>query len=70
MEEELKDGSPLSKKEKGLAVEGTMRTLPYTSALGAFHSSALPVLCSNPTSDRERKWAKPVCPKSPWEKKK
>lgn len=53
MEEELKDGSLLSKKEKGLAVEGTMRTFPYNSALGTFHSSALPVLCSNPTSDRE-----------------
>lgn len=70
MEEELNDGSLLSKKEEGLAVEGTMRMLPYTSALRTFHFSALPVLCSNPTSDREHKWAKRVCPKSPWEEKK
>lgn len=67
LEEELKDGSPLFRKEI-LEVGGAEKTLPYSSAFGTFKPSALPLLCSNLTSDRGHRWSEPVCPKSPWGK--
>lgn len=55
-------------KEEVSEVEGAARTLPYSLSVGSFHPSALPVLCSNLTSDREHKWAKTHTPSSPREK--
>lgn len=69
LEEELKDGSPLLRKEKILEVGGAEKTLPYSSAFGTFKPSALPLLCSNLTSDRGHRWSETVCPKSPWGKR-
>lgn len=65
LEEELKDGSPLFRKEKILEVGGAEKTLPYSSAFGTFKPSVLPPLCSNLTSDRGHRWSEPVCPKRP-----
>lgn len=69
LEEELKDGSPLLRKEKILEAGGAEKTLPYSSAFGTFKPSALPLLCSNLTSDRGHRWSEPVRPKSPWGKR-
>lgn len=52
LEEELKDGSPLFRKEKILEVGGADKMLPYSSTFETFKHSALPLLCSNLTSDR------------------
>lgn len=57
------------RKEKILEVGGAEKTLPYSSAFGTFKPSALPLLCSNLTSDRGHRWSEPVCPKSPWGKR-